>query len=237
MQVEIWSDVVCPWCAIGRARFERALDGFVHRGDVEVRYRSFELDPTTPRVVDGPYADRLAAKYRTSVPQAQAMIDRMTGQAAAEGLSFDFALARPGNTFDAHRLLHLAAERGVQHQLKVRLLHGYLSEGAAIGTVDALHVLAAESGLDAAEVTAVLDSDRYAAAVRADEQQARAYGITGVPFFVFDGRLGVSGAQPTAVLERALNQAWEATDARVDRATHATHDPRACADGSCSVSP
>ncbi|CAN5914977.1 DsbA family oxidoreductase [soil metagenome] len=214
MQVEIWSDVVCPWCAIGRARFERALDGFTHRDAVTVRYRSFELDPTTPRIVDGPYVERLASKYGTTVVAAQTMIDQMTAQAAGEGLVFDFAAARPGNTFDAHRLLHLAADRGMQHEVKARLQAGYLSEGAAIGTADALHALATAAGLDAAEVDDVLGGDAYAEAVRADERQAQAYGITGVPFFVFDRRLGVAGAQPADVLAQALTQAWEAsTDA------------------------
>lgn len=216
VQVEIWSDVVCPWCAIGRARFDRALDGFAHSDGVDVRYRSFELDPTTPRVVDGPYVERLASKYGTPVVQAQAMIDQMTAQAAVEGLAFDFASARPGNTFDAHRLLHLAADRGVQHEVKARMLAGYLSEGAAIGTVDALRALATDAGLDAVEVDDVLTGDAYAEAVRADERQAQAYGITGVPFFVFDRRLGVSGAQPLNVLAQALTQAWEASATSVD---------------------
>lgn len=216
MQVEIWSDVVCPWCAIGRARFERALDGFAHRDAVAVRYRSFELDPTTPQVVDGPYVERLASKYGTTVVQAQAMIDQMTAQAAVEGLAFDFAAARPGNTFDAHRLLHLAADRGVQHEVKARMLAGYLSEGAAIGTADGLRALATDAGLDALEVDNVLSGDAYAEAVRADERQAQAYGITGVPFFVFDRRLGVAGAQALTVLAQALTQAWEALETPAD---------------------
>jgi predicted DsbA family dithiol-disulfide isomerase len=241
VHVEIWSDVVCPWCAIGKVRFERALARMDAGDEVTVRYRSFELDPTTPRVVEGAYVDRLATKYRTSPAQAQAMIDRMTAQAAAEGLAFDFARVRPGNTFDAHRLLHLAAERGSQHALKGRLLTGYLSEGAAIGTHEALRSLALEAGLDDAEVRDTLAGDAYGDAVRADERQARAYGITGVPFFVIDGRFGVSGAQPSDVLWQALAQVRAASrdgdDAPADAATsaHHGHDPRACADGSCAL--
>lgn len=241
MQVDIWSDVVCPWCAIGKTRFERALAGFAHRDEVTVRYRSFELDPTTPQIVEGPYVDRLASKYGTTPAQAQAMIDRMTAQAAAEGLAFDFDVAQPGNTFDAHRLLHLAADRGIQREVKTRFLTGYLSEGAAIGTVDALRSLATDGGLDAAEVDAVLAGDRYADAVRADERQARAYGISGVPFFVFDRRIGVSGAQPAELLQQALTQARRAISEGPETAPASTSPPRvghhaaACADGSCAV--
>jgi predicted DsbA family dithiol-disulfide isomerase len=231
VQVEIWSDVVCPWCAIGKVRFERALAGLAG-DDVEVRYRSFELDPTTPAVVEGDYVARLAAKYRTSTAQAQAMIDRMTAQAAAEGLAFDFSVARPGNTFDAHRLLHLAADRGVQHALKGRLLTGYLSEGAAIGTHDALRRLATEAGLDGDEVDRVLGGDAYAGAVRADERQARAYGITGVPFFVIDRRHGVSGAQPAEVLWQVMEQARRDTPPATGPGPDESHDPRDRADGS-----
>lgn len=245
--VEIWSDVVCPWCAIGRARFLRAVDALDRPDAVAVRYRSFELDPTAPEQVAGPYVDRLARKYGTTTGEAQAMIDRMTGQAAAEGLTFDFDRAQPGNTFDAHRLLHLAADRGRQPELKERLLRGYLSEGAAIGTAAALHDLGVDAGLDGGEVDAVLDGDAYAGAVRADERQAMAYGIRGVPFFVIDRRLGVSGAQPADVLRRVLERALD--EAQVDGAdpadaphdpsasdgaTHAGHDPQACADGTCA---
>ncbi|HSJ46154.1 MAG TPA: DsbA family oxidoreductase [Euzebyales bacterium] len=235
MLVEIWSDVVCPWCAIGKVRFEQALAGLAGGDDVEVRYRSFQLDPTTPAVIEGDYVNRLAAKYRTSTARAQAMIDLMTAQAAAEGLAFDFSAARPGNTFDAHRLLHLAADRGVQHTLKGRLLAGYLSEGAAIGTHDALRRLATEAGLDGAEIDAVLGGDAYAEAVRADERQARAYGIAGVPFFVIDRRYGVSGAQPAEVLRRVMEQVRHDAPPATDQGPHAGHDPRDCADGSCAV--
>jgi len=233
--VEIWSDVVCPWCAIGKVRFERALAGLPDGADVDVRYRSFELDPTTPAEVEGDYVARLATRYRTSTTQARAMIDRMTAQAAAEGLTFDFAAVRPGNTFDAHRLLHLAADRGVQHTLKGRLLAGYLSEGAAVGTHDALRRLATDAGLHGDEIDAVLGGDAYAEAVRADERQAQAYGISAVPFFVIDRRYGVSGAQPAEVLWQAMEQARHDAPVAAGPAAHEGHDPQACADGSCAV--
>lgn len=235
MLVEIWSDVVCPWCAIGTLRFERALAAMPDAAEIEVGYRSFELDPTTPARIEGAYVDRLAGRYRTTTAQAQSMIDRMTAQAAAEGLRFDFAIARPGNTFDAHRLLHLAADRGIQHTLNGRLLTAYLSEGAAIGTHDALRSLAVEAGLEAGEVDGVLAGDAYADAVRADERQADAYGISGVPFFVIDRRYGVSGAQTAEVLRRAMEQARGATAAPTAGGRHADHDARSCADGTCAV--
>ena len=137
LRVDIWSDIVCPWCYIGKRRFEAALAKFEHAADVEIVWRAFELDPSAPRVrEEGSYAERLANKYRMPVPQAQAMIDRTTGLAAAEGLEFRFDRAKSGNTFDAHRVLHLAHERGVQDALKERLMRGYFTDGAAIGEVD-----------------------------------------------------------------------------------------------------
>ncbi len=208
MKVEIWSDVVCPWCYIGKRRFEQALAGFPHRDEVEVVWRAFELDPSAPRERTGSYAENLAAKYGVPLLQAQSMIDNMTSVAAENGLDFRFDTARPGRTFDAHRLLHLAAERGVQDAVKERLLRATFTEGEPIGDFDTLVRLVAEAGLDADEAREVLASDRYAAEVRGDEQQARAYGITGVPFFVVDGRYGVSGAQPAQALGQVLAQAW-----------------------------
>lgn len=210
MKVEIWSDVVCPWCYVGKRRFESALAGFAHRDAVELVWRSFELDAGAPPSdeVAGSYAERLAAKYGGGLGQAQQMIDSMTTTAAAEGLDFRFDLARPGNTFDAHRLLHLALAHGLQDALKERLDRGTFTEGLPVSDHAALTDLAVEVGLPDAEVRDVLATDRYADAVRADEAQARAYGISGVPFFVVDGRYGISGAQPAEVVRQALEQAW-----------------------------
>ncbi|PZS32390.1 MAG: disulfide bond formation protein DsbA, partial [Pseudonocardiales bacterium] len=173
-------------------------------------WRSFELDPTAPpsAAQQGTYAQRLAGKYGCTVDEAESMVQNMTETAATEGLDFRFDLSRPGNTFDAHRLLHLAVEHGRQDELKERLDHATFSEGSPVSDHEALRALAVEVGLPAEEVSDVLDSDRYAEAVRADEQQAQAYGISGVPFFVIDGRYGVSGAQPADVVLEALEQAW-----------------------------
>jgi predicted DsbA family dithiol-disulfide isomerase len=231
VRVEIWSDVVCPWCAIGKRRFEAALARFEHAGDVEVRWRSFELDPTAPRVVEGGATRRLADKYGVPLEQAEAMQRRVTEAATAEGLDFRFDRARPGSTVDAHRLLHLAADRGVQGELKERLLRAYFTDGEPIGDRDALVRLAAEVGLDAAEAARVLDSDAYLGEVRADQAEARALGITGVPFFVLDRAYGVSGAQPADVLLEALRTAWAAAHPL----TVVAGPGEACTDESCAV--
>jgi predicted DsbA family dithiol-disulfide isomerase len=208
MTVEIWSDVVCPWCYVGKRRFEQALAGFPGADAVDVVFRSFELDPGAPAEVTGDYAERLAAKYGTTLDKARGMLATMTDAGAEDGLDLRFDLARGGSTFDAHRLLHLAAEQGLQAELKERLMRATFTEGAPIGHRPTLVALAAEVGLDAAEAEQVLASGRYADEVRSDEAQARAYGITGVPFFVVDAKFGVSGAQPADVLRQVLDQAW-----------------------------
>ena len=210
LKVEIWSDVVCPWCYVGKRRFEEALARFEHRDEVELVWRSFELDPSAPpsATEQGTYVQRLATKYGRSVIEAQAMIDNMTETARKEGLDFRFDLARPGSTFDAHRLLHLALEHGRQDELKERFDRATFTEGSPVSDHSALRALAAQVGLPDTDVAAVLTSDLYADAVRADEAQARAYGISGVPFFVIDGRYGISGAQPADAVLQALDTAW-----------------------------
>lgn len=246
MLVEVWSDVVCPWCAIGRARLGDALERLAADGvdDVDVRWRSFELDPNRPATTDVDYVSFLAAKYRTSAAQAQEMIDRMTEAGAEAGVEFRFDRARPGNTFDAHRLLHLAAERGRQDEVKARFLAGYHTEGEPIADHGALTRLATDAGLDEAEVTEVLGSDRYAGDVRRDQAQAYEYGVGGVPFFVVDGRVGVSGAQPAEVLVRAVAQARELAaeqptgedaPATADHHGHPHAPGEQCVEGVCAV--
>jgi predicted DsbA family dithiol-disulfide isomerase len=208
MQVEIWSDVVCPWCFIGKRRFEDALSRFSHAGDVEVVWRSFELDPSAPFSHGVDNAARLATKYGVSREEAQGMLERMTRVADDEGLAFRLDIARSGRTFDAHRLLHLAAERGVQGALKEALLSAYQEKGQHIADPDVLTNVAIEVGLDGDEVQSVLASDRFAEEVRADEREAHEIGVQGVPFFVFDRRYAVSGAQPSDVLLEVLERAW-----------------------------
>jgi predicted DsbA family dithiol-disulfide isomerase len=214
MKVEIWSDVVCPWCYIGKRRFEAALAEFPHRDQVEVEWKAFELDPTSVSApagtVVGPrdQATRLAAKYATDVDSAQRMVDNVVAQAAADGLEYRLDRAIPANTVDAHQVIHLAGLRGRQDAVKERLLRAYFTEGEAVGDRDTLVRLAAEAGLDADEVRTALDEDRYVGAVRADQAEAQALGIRGVPFFVVDRKYGVSGAQPADVLRQVLDKAW-----------------------------
>ena len=232
MRIDVWSDIACPWCYVGKRRLEAALARFPHRNAIDVVWRAFELDPTAPRVRDPniSYAERLAKKYGTSETEAEGMIRRMTDVAAADGLDFHFEKIRPGNTFDAHRVLHLAAERGVQDAVKERLLRGYMTEGEAIGEPEVLVRLAGEAGLDPAEVRATLASEAYTREVRAEEDEARAIGIQGVPFFVFGGRYGVSGAQPAEAMLGALEQAWAETAEEPDKAftEGATCGPDGC---------
>ncbi len=208
--VQVWSDIACPWCYVGKRRLEAALASFAERDAVQVVWRAFELDPSAPRVrpATQSYAARLAAKYGTPVAEAEGMIARMTDVARADGLDFHFERVQSGSTFDAHRVLHLALDRGVQDAVKERFLRAYMTEGEPIGEPDALVRLAAEAGLDAEEVRGVLASDAYAREVRADEEEAREVGIRGVPFFVIGGRYAVSGAQPAEVLAGALAKAW-----------------------------
>jgi predicted DsbA family dithiol-disulfide isomerase len=210
VNVEIWSDIACPWCAVGKRRFEAALEQFEHRDDVTVTYRSFELDPEAPASREGSTAEHIAEKYGTSLEQALAMNARMTETAAGDGLEFRFDLTRGGNTFDAHRLLHLAAARGRQHELKERLMRAYLGEGELMSDHAALTRLALEAGLPEDEVRDTLATDRFAAEVRSDEATARGLGISAVPFFVVDRAFGAAGAQPPEVLGDLLRRGGEA---------------------------
>jgi predicted DsbA family dithiol-disulfide isomerase len=208
LKVEIWSDVACPWCHIGKRRFEAALARFESRDTVEVVWKAFELDPGA-RPADGPggYAERLARKYGTTAAGAQSMLDTMTARAAEEGLEFHFERAQHPNTFDAHRLIHRGAQRGVQDAVQERLLLAYFTEGEQVSDSETLVRLGAEAGLDADEVRSVLESGAYGDDVRADEAEAAALGISAVPFFVVDRKYGVSGAQPADVLLEVLQRA------------------------------
>jgi predicted DsbA family dithiol-disulfide isomerase len=236
MDVEIWSDVVCPWCYIGKRRFERAVASFDHPGEVTVTYRSFELDPDAPAQRTGTNAEHLARKYGMTIAQAEQANEQMTERAAADGLEFRFDVIRGGNTFDAHRLLHLAKDRGLQPEMKERLLRATFTEGLPIADKPTLVRLAAEVGLPEAQVQAVVDGDGYADAVRADELQAARYGITGVPFFVADGKYAVSGAQPPEVLLQLLRRAYDERSQLTPVAVTTDGNSEASCDGdSCAV--
>jgi predicted DsbA family dithiol-disulfide isomerase len=229
MRIDIWSDIACPWCYVGKRHLEQALERFPDARSVEVVWHAFELNPGAPRETnDGPYADRLAKKYGMSPKEAQARIDHLVDLAKKDGLSLDFERIRPGNTFDAHRIVHYAREVGLQDAVKERLLRGYLSEGEAIGRPEVVTRLAADAGLDADRVSAILASDEYAREVRTDEAEAQRLGIHGVPFFVVGGRYALSGAQPAELFGQALRQAWSELAAPVELGEGAACGPDGC---------
>ena len=208
MRIEIWSDVICPWCYIGKRRLEAALSNFAQRDSVQVVWRSFELDPNAPRQRPGTLEEMLAQKYRVSLQQAAAMNARVTAIAAEAGLEYRLGNARPGNTFGAHRLLHFADSKQLGDRAAERIMHGYFSEGLEVGERAALARLAPEFGIAESEALAVLESDTWSADVRADEARAAALGVSGVPFFLFDGKTAITGAQPVEAFAEALQRAW-----------------------------
>ncbi|MDP2710371.1 MAG: DsbA family oxidoreductase [Solirubrobacteraceae bacterium] len=228
MHVEVWSDIACPWCYVGKRRLEAALAAYEHRDEVTITWRSFELDPQAPRerTVDG--ATHLAEKYAVPRDEALAMQARVTETAARDGLEFHFDIARAGNTFDAHRIVHLAAAHDAQDAMQERLMRAYLSEGELISDAPTLERLALEVGLPAGEVHDVLSGDRYGAEVREDERSASRLGISAVPFFVVDRAIGASGAHPPEALVELLRQGRAANPPPAVAASSETCD----ADGS-----
>jgi predicted DsbA family dithiol-disulfide isomerase len=207
MQVEIWSDVICPWCYIGKRRFEKALANFAQRDGVRVVWRSFELDPGAPRRSPGTLEELLARKYRVSPQEAAAMNARVSAVAGEIGLEYRLDIARPGNTFDAHRLLHFADSRRLGDRATERIMHAYFSEGLEVGERAALARLAPEFGISEREALALLESDACSSEVRADEARAAAFGVTAVPHFLFDEKIAISGAQSVEAFAEALQQA------------------------------
>ncbi len=209
MKVEIWSDVVCPFCYIGKRKFEKALAQFAHRDDVEVTWRSFQLDPDFQPTPGERIHESLAKKKGVSAAEGKQMGDRMTTAAQEVGLDYRFDKAIPANTFLAHQLIHLGAHHGRQDATKERLMAAYYTEGQNIGDLDTLVRLGAEIGLDATESRAALTAGTYAEAVRSDEYQAQQIGVRGVPFFVFADKYAVSGAQPAELFGEVLAKVWD----------------------------
>lgn len=207
IKIDIWSDIACPWCYIGKRHLE---GGIAALGDdapeVEIEYHSYELSPDTPVDYAGSTVDFLAHRKGLPVAQVEQMLERVTGIAAQAGLSYDFDSVVHTKTLKAHELLHFAKEQGLQLELSERLFRAYFTEGRHVGRVDELVELAAEVGLDADAAREALESGRYGSAVQADIAQAGAYGIQGVPFFVFDGKYGISGAQPAEVFSQVLTR-------------------------------
>jgi predicted DsbA family dithiol-disulfide isomerase len=207
MQIEIWSDVACPWCYVGKRRFEQALAAFEGKDEATLVWRSFELDPRAPKVQPLSAPEVLARKYRVSVEQANAMNERLKGEGTKEGLHLAPEKIRMVNTFDAHRLIHHAATDGKQPDMVERLFRAYHVEGALLSDVEVLVSLAEEVGLDGTGARMVVEGDIHSDAVRADKERAAAFGISGVPFFAIDERYGISGAQPVELMLSSLRQA------------------------------
>lgn len=211
IKIDVWSDIACPWCYIGKRNLENGLAEVSADLDgprVEVTYHSFELSPDTPVDFEGDEVSYLADHKGIPREQAREMIDRVTDVAAAAGLTYRYDLLQHTNTVKAHELLHHAKQNGKQLEMEERLMSAYFTEGKHVGRIDDLVALAAEVGLDADETRAALESEKYLADVRADQDQARNYGINGVPFFVIDGKYGVSGAQPADAFAQIARQVW-----------------------------
>jgi predicted DsbA family dithiol-disulfide isomerase len=219
VRVEIWSDIACPWCYIGKRRFERALERFEHRDEVEVVWRSFELDPGAPAEPEGDLAEALARKYGSTVEQVHARWESMAAMAAEDGVDMRFHDVRRGNTFDAHRLTHLAEAHGLADPMVERLFRAHHSEGLLLSDHAVLERLAVETGLPRDEVAEMLAGDRFDAEARDDERTATSLGISAVPFFVIDRAMGASGAHPPEVLLQLLERGWAA---RADQAARAS---------------
>lgn len=211
IKVDIWSDVQCPWCYIGKRKFEAGAEAF--GGEVEVEYHSFELAPDTPVDFEGTPADYLAQRKGLTLDQVDTMLERVTGIAASVGLDYDYGSVHQTNTVKAHELLHYAKSQGRQLEMKERLLKAYFINGEHVGRIEELADIAAELGFDRADVVRALESNEFLAAVKADVAQAQEYGIQGVPFFVIDGKYGISGAQEAATFAAALRQVREEREA------------------------
>jgi predicted DsbA family dithiol-disulfide isomerase len=236
VKVEIWSDVVCPWCYVGKRHFEDALSRFRHADQVEVEWRSFELDPDSPTRVGLSMNRILQRKYGMTEDQADAANERMTALAARVGLEYHLDDVQAGNTFDAHRLIHLAAGRGLGDAMEERLFAAYFTEGLSVGDYPTMVKLAVEVGLDPEAVETTLRGDEFATEVRHDEAKASSLGVSGVPFFVIDGAYGVSGAQPADVLLGALEWAWsESQHSTMISGPGASAGGQACTDGTCAI--
>ena len=238
MKIDIWSDVVCPWCYIGKRRLEQALAQFPHAEDVEIEWHSFQLDPSAPTEPVETVAEGLGRKYGGGPGAGREMIDRVEAVAAEEGMIWSYHQSQRVGTIDAHRLLHLAHASGgaaVQGALKEALLHAYFVDAANVADHALLREIAVAAGLDPAEVEEVLATDQYADEVWSDIERAQAYGATGVPFFVIDEKYGVSGAQPVEAFTQVLDRAWSESQPRVEMVTTGHGEGDACGPDGCAI--
>ena len=228
MRVDIWSDVVCPFCYIGKKRLEKAAEQV--GVELEVHWHSFQLDADAPKRQEISNSERLAQKYGRSLAEVEEMQRNIAEMAKAEGIEFNWQNANSGNTLDAHRIIHLAQSKGLGSEAKEAFFYSYMTDGLAIGERETLEDVAARIGLNPVEVDDVLDSDEYADFVKFDEATARdQLNVTGVPFFVFDQRIALSGAQPTEVFVQVLEKALEPVDANTE-----TNQAEQCDDTQCA---
>ncbi|HKU30182.1 MAG TPA: DsbA family oxidoreductase [Arthrobacter sp.] len=232
MKIEIWSDVACPWCYIGKRRFETALAAFPHRDSVDIKWRSYQLDPSIPEHYEGTELDYLSKRKGMNPAQVSQMFDHVAAQGKGEGLNYRFDNVVVANSFTAHRLIHLAAAHGKQDQAKELLLSGHFEHGKDIGSQEYLSELGQQLGLPEVEVAELFSTDKYAEDVRGDIAEARMLGVTGVPFFVIDRKYGLSGAQPSEVFTQALIQAWQEANPLV---AVGTADAEACGPDGCAI--
>ncbi|MGW5239523.1 DsbA family oxidoreductase [Monashia sp. NPDC004114] len=237
MKVEIWSDIACPWCYIGKRRFESALAQFAHRDDVEVHWRSYQLDPTLPDHHDGTELDYLVDRKGMSRGQVRQMFDQVTAIAADEGLAYDFDSVVVANSFPGHELLHLAKAHALGDAVKEALLSAHFEHGEDIGDREVLVRIGTEAGLDPEEIVHALSEHSYRGAVVADIQAAQQIGIRGVPFFVLDDTYGISGAQPAELFGQALDQVWRETHPLVmlDASAGSAAGDAACGPDGCAI--
>ncbi len=233
VKIEIWSDVACPWCYIGKRRFESALADFAHKDDVDIAWRSYQLDPSLPEHFDGTEIEYLADRKGMPADSVANMFAQVTEQAAGEGLAYDFGSIVVANSFSAHQLIHLASSWGKGDDVKEALLSGHFEHGEDIGSREYLVRTGVAAGLNAEEINHALDSEQFADDVRADIAEAQALGVTGVPFFVIDRKYGISGAQPKELFAQALAEAW--TEAHPLTMVAGATDDAACGPDGCAI--
>lgn len=231
MKVDIWSDVMCPFCYIGKRHFEAALEQLDNKDNIEVVWHSFQLDPDTKPQPGKDVYTWLAERKGISIEQSKQMHERVIKMAADAGLEYNFDKAVIANSYDAHRIVQYAKQHGKGDVMEEQLFKGYFTEGKDISNHDVLAEMCTAAGLDAAEAKAILNSDQYADAVDNDIYQASQLRISGVPFFVLNNKYGVSGAQPTATFSQALNKAWEEYEKEQPGLTVLSDDAEACEPG------
>lgn len=232
VRIQIWSDIACPWCYIGKRRFETALAAFPHKDQVEVQWKSFQLDPSLPNHYDGTEVEYISQRKGMPVEQVKQMFAHVFDQAAGEGLAFDYDALTVANSHLGHELIHFAAEHGKQDLAKETLLKQHFEQGTDIGNLDTLVAVAVELGLDGEAARAALTERDFEAAVDQDIAEAHALGIQGVPFFVVDRKYGISGAQSPEVFSQTLNEAWAESHPLI---MSGTNDAEACGPDGCAI--